>query len=86
MSSQTRIHITRSQNKLSESCESHQVWLSWVYEVKSKKLESSSNRLIKTSHKRSLNRCKSTCVFISRYQKYALAVTEYSAMSLLIWI
>ena len=37
------------------------------------------------SHKRSLNRCKSICVFVSGYWKHALAVTEYSVMSLLIW-
>ena len=37
------------------------------------------------SYKRSLNRYKSICVFESRYQKHALAVTEYSTMSLLIW-
>ena len=36
-------------------------------------------------HKRSLNRCKNTCVFTSEYWKHTLAVTEYSVMSLLIW-
>ena len=41
--------------------------------------------MIKTSHKRSLNRCKSTCIFASRYWKHTLAATEYSATSLLIW-
>ena len=41
--------------------------------------------MIKISYKRSLNRCKSICVFINRYWKHALAVTEYSATSLLIW-
>ena len=40
---------------------------------------------MKISHKRSLNRCKNICVFINEYWKHALAVTEYLAMSLLIW-
>ena len=38
------------------------------------------------SHKRSLNRCKNICVFINEYQKNTLAVTEYLATSLLMWI
>ena len=84
MSSQTRVCTTRSQNKLLKLCESHQVWVSWVCEVKSKKLESSLSRLMKISHKRSLNRYKSICIFVNRYQKHVLAVTEYLAMSLLI--
>ena len=84
MSSQAEVCTTRFQNELSELCESHQVWLSWVCEIKSKKLEDSSSRLMKISLKRSLNRCKSICIFMNRYQKHTLAVTEYSATSLLI--
>ena len=37
------------------------------------------------SHKRSLNKCKSICVFVSRYWKHILVVTEYLVTSLLIW-
>ena len=40
---------------------------------------------MKTSHKRSLNRCKNICIFMSRYWKHTLAATEYSVTFLLIW-
>ena len=85
MSSQARVHVTGPQNESQELCESHQVWLPWACEIKSKKLEGSSSRLTKTPHKRSLNRCKNTCIFTNRYWKHILAVTEYSATSLSIW-
>ena len=76
--------MTRSQNKSSKLCKSHQVWVSWACEIRGKKLKSSLIRLMKMSHKRSSNRCKSICIFINRYQKHILAVIEYSATLLLI--
>ena len=85
MSSQARIRAARPQNKSQELCESHQVWVPWVCKTRGKKLENSSARSTKTSHKRSSNRCKSICIFMNRYQKHILAATEYSATSLSIW-
>ena len=58
-------------------------WLSIISRIKAKKLEDLlAQKLTKTSRRRSLNRCKSTCVTVLDYWKYSLAATEYSECTL----